>query len=37
MEEVPPGFRAFVARTFGDEGRGWLAGLPELCALAAER
>ena len=30
MEEVPPGFRAFVARTFGDEGRSWLASLPTL-------
>ena len=28
MEEVRPGFRAFVARTFGDEGRAWLASLP---------
>lgn len=37
MEEVRPGFRAFVARTFGEEGRAWLAGLPELSALAAER
>lgn len=30
MEEVQAGFRAFVARAFGDEGRAWLAALPEL-------
>ncbi len=30
MEAAPSGFRAFVARTFGDEGRAWLASLPAL-------
>ena len=30
MEEVQPSFRAFVARTFGDEGRSWLASLPTV-------
>jgi streptomycin 6-kinase len=30
VEEVHPGFRAFVARAFGDEGRAWLASLPAL-------
>jgi streptomycin 6-kinase len=30
MEEVQPGFRAFVARMFGDEGRAWLASLPAV-------
>ena len=30
MEEVATGFRAFVARTFGDDGRAWLATLPSL-------
>lgn len=29
-EEVAPGFRAFVARTFGDEGRAWLTSLPAV-------
>ena len=37
MTVVEPSFRAFVARMFGDEGRAWIAGLPEtLAALAAE-
>lgn len=30
MEEVHSSFRAFVARTFGDGGRAWLASLPAL-------
>ena len=35
-ETVEPGFRAFAARTFGDEGRAWIASLPEIQdALAA--
>jgi streptomycin 6-kinase len=33
---VEPGFRAFVARTLGDEGRAWIASLPDTeRALAA--
>ena len=36
MEEVQPGFRAFVARTFGDEGRSWLASLPGLLEKLAQ-
>jgi streptomycin 6-kinase len=37
MTVVEPSFRAFVARMFEDEGRAWIAGLPEtLAALAAE-
>jgi streptomycin 6-kinase len=37
MEEVQPSFRAFVARTFGDEGRVWLSSLPSMLAeLTAE-
>lgn len=34
---VEPGFRAFVAQMFGDEGRAWIAGLPGTCAALAER
>lgn len=30
MDAIEPSFRAFVARTFGDEGRAWLASLPEV-------
>lgn len=30
MEEVRSGFRAFVARTLGDEGQAWLRALPGL-------
>jgi streptomycin 6-kinase len=37
VEEVLPGFRAFVARTFGDEGRDWLARLPALSSELALR
>lgn len=36
MEEVQPGFRAFVARTFGDEGRSWLASLAGLVEQVAQ-
>ncbi len=32
-----PGFRAFVARAFGDEGRAWLARLPALTTELAVR
>ena len=34
---VEPSFRAFVARTFGDEGRRWLAELPGVTAELASR
>ncbi|MGL6278382.1 MAG: aminoglycoside phosphotransferase family protein [Gaiella sp.] len=37
MEEVAPGFRAFVARNLGDEGRAWLDRLPLLAAELAAR
>jgi streptomycin 6-kinase len=37
VEEVTSGFRAFVARTFGDEGRRWLADLPALREEIAAR
>lgn len=37
MEEVQPSFRAFVARTFGDEGRAWLASLPDLLTELSSR
>lgn len=37
VEEVPPGYRAFVARTFGDDGRAWLAELPRLLDELAQR
>jgi len=36
-EVVEPGFRAFVARTFGDEGREWIARLPSMETELAER
>jgi streptomycin 6-kinase len=36
-ERVEPGFRAFVARAFGDEGRAWIASLPETEAALAAR
>jgi streptomycin 6-kinase len=36
-ETVEPGFRAFVARVFGDEGRAWIAALPEAHATLATR
>jgi len=36
-EAVPEGFRAFVVRTFGDEGRGWLERLPAVLAELSER
>jgi len=34
---VEPGFRAFVARVYGDEGRAWIASLPELHSTLAGR
>ena len=37
MEEVAAGFRAFVARTLGEEGRTWVATLPALHDELAER
>jgi streptomycin 6-kinase len=37
MEEVQPTFRAFIARTRGDEGRAWLAALPGLVAEISAR
>jgi len=37
MEEVRPGFRAFVARAFGDEGRAWLASLPGVVDALARQ
>ena len=37
MEEVEPGYRSFVARTFGDDGRRWLAALPMLQRELAAR
>jgi streptomycin 6-kinase len=36
-EVVEPGFRAFVARTLGDEGREWIARLPSIEEELAER
>ncbi len=36
-ETVEPGFRAFVARAFGDKGRAWIVALPEAHATLAER
>lgn len=36
-EEVSPGFRAFVARTFGEEGATWLASLPDRLERASAR
>lgn len=36
-ETVEEGFRGFVARTFGDEGREWIARLPSVQAELAER
>jgi streptomycin 6-kinase len=36
-ETVEEGFRGFVARTRGDEGRAWLARLPALHAALEER
>ncbi len=36
-EVVEPGFRAFVARAFGDDGRAWIAALPEAHATLAAR
>jgi streptomycin 6-kinase len=36
-ETVDEGFRGFVARTFGDEGRAWLARLPAVHAELEER
>ena len=37
VHEARPTFRAFVARAFGDEGRRWLAALPDLTAAAVRR
>ena len=37
VEEVQPGFRAFVARTLGDEGRAWLARSPRAAATSSPR
>jgi streptomycin 6-kinase len=34
-EVVQPGFRAFVARIGGDEGRAWIATVPDRLAAAA--
>jgi streptomycin 6-kinase len=34
-EVVRPGYRAFVARIGGEQGRGWLATLPDRLAAAA--
>jgi streptomycin 6-kinase len=34
-EVVNPGFRAFVARIGGDEGRAWIASVPDRLAAAA--
>ena len=34
---VEPGFRAFIARMFGDEGRAWIAALPARHAELASR
>lgn len=36
-ETVEPGFRAFVARVFGDDGRAWIAALPGVQATLAAR
>ncbi len=36
-ETVEPGFRAFVARILGDDGRTWIAALPDAHATLAER
>ena len=36
-ETIEPSFRAFVARMFGEEGRAWIAGLPEAHATRAAR
>ena len=36
-ETVEPGFRVFVARVFGEEGRAWIAALPEAHATLATR
>jgi streptomycin 6-kinase len=36
-ETVQPGFRAFVSRMYGEEGRAWLARLPGLEAELAAR
>jgi streptomycin 6-kinase len=36
-ETVDPGFRAFVVRTFGDEGRAWLGRLPAVVDELSER
>ncbi len=36
MTEVLPGFRAFVVRRFGDEGRSWLNELPVTLAELAQ-
>ena len=36
-EEVRPGFRAFVARTLGPEGRSWLDALQDTVAEAERR
>jgi streptomycin 6-kinase len=36
-ELIEPGFRAFVVRTFGEEGRAWLSRLPRLLEQLAVR
>jgi streptomycin 6-kinase len=36
-EVVQPGYRAFIVRTFGKEGRQWLDELPSLLAELSER
>ena len=36
-ELVEPGFRAFGAGRYGEEGRAWIARLPELTAVLAAR
>ncbi len=37
LVNVEPGFRAFVARMFGEEGRAWIADLPTTHAELANR
>jgi streptomycin 6-kinase len=34
---VEPGFRAFVTRVYGDEGRAWIARLPSVLETLTER
>jgi streptomycin 6-kinase len=37
VEAVTPGFRAFVTRHYGDDGRAWVAGLPAVLDELAAR